>query len=101
MVDSRFGKPSKFVHLSNVLCSGQETKLADCTIESFSLQDSTKIVDHINVAGVVCVVQSSTTRRSMMPTRSTAPPDQSVQVLHGVVGFMAVLLAAGILLFIM
>ena len=54
MVDSRFGKPSRFVHLSNVQCSGEESKLADCT-DSFSQQDSTTIVDHIDVAGVICI----------------------------------------------
>ena len=113
MVDSRFGKPSRFVHLSNVQCSGEESKLADCTTDSFSQQDSTTIVDHIDVAGVICINPSNTavpTRQSMatMPTRSstTAPTAdqrfQTVQLtLYGVIGVMAVLLVVGLLVIIM
>ena len=95
VVDSRFGKPSRFVHLSNVQCSGEESKLADCTTDSFSQQDST-IVDHIDVAGVICINPSNTavpTRQSTatIPTRSSTT-DQSFQTvqltLYGVIGVM-------------
>ena len=108
MVDSRFGKPSRFVHLSNVQCSGEESKLANCTTDSFSQQDSTTIVDHIDVAGVICINPSNTavpTKQSTATiptiTSSTDSTDHSLQTLHGVIGFMAVLLVAGLLVIIM
>ena len=112
MVDSRFGKPSNFVHLSDVQCTGEESKLSDCVSESFTQQDSTSIVDHIDVAGVICAVSSNSvsTGRSTTtgPTRTTAPTaptegiSQSIQIpLYGVIGAMAVLLVVGLIVIIM
>ena len=106
MVDSRFGKPSSFVHLTNVQCSGTEGALANCTASTIS-QGSSSLVDHINVAGVVCMSAASSTSVSTMAnprpsTVSSTLGGLEMQLpLFIVVGVMAVLLVAGLLVIIL
>ena len=106
MVDSRFGKPSSFVHLTNVQCSGSEGALADCTATTIT-QGSSSLVDHINVAGVVCMsTVSSTSVSTMSNPRPTAnsgtQSDLEMQLpLIVVVGVMAVLLVVGLVVIIL
>ena len=106
VVDSRFGKPSSFVHLTDVQCSGSEDALADCTATAIT-QGSSSLVDHINVAGVVCMSAVSSTSVSTMsnPRPSTITDTQSdleIQLpLIVVVGVMAVLLVFGLVVIIL
>ena len=52
VVDSRFGKPTSIVHLSNVQCRGIENTVFNCS--AGKLLVSNTVVDDINVAGVFC-----------------------------------------------
>ena len=109
VVGSKFGKTSRFVRLSDVQCSGTESKLADCTATNVD-QSS----DSVDVAGVVCTrpsrpMTSSTSTRvkatTPTPTSDRPPTDVgslSAQVpLFAVVGIFAVILIVGLIVIIM
>ena len=82
-MDSRFGKPSSFVHLSNVQCSGTEEKLSNCS--ATTIPAGSDIVEHVNVAGVICkrvtTTIPTTTLTTEMPSTDTTMVDQRSQPL--------------------
>ena len=108
VVGSKFGKTSRFVRLSDVQCSGTESKLADCTATNVD-QSS----DSIDVAGVVCTRPSPMTPSTSTPVKATTPTptsdrptadasNLSAQVpLFAVVGIFAVILIVGLIVIIM
>ena len=56
---SRYGKPRKPVHLSNVHCTGREQQLLACEHFEFpTLDDKKDILSHVDVAGILCQRQS-------------------------------------------
>ena len=51
--NSQYGKPRKPVHLSNVLCRGNETEIFSCTYFEFtSLDEKKEMLKEVEVAGV-------------------------------------------------
>ena len=112
MVDSTFGKPSKFVHLSNVGCSGNEARLVNCTARTVT-QENSNIVDHVDIAGVMCssrpavptpIPASSTNARPAITTTPEVAPVAAVPVeipLFAVLGVMVVLFIVGLLVITM
>lgn len=61
--DSRYGKPNKTVHLSNVACNGSELALTDCDAAILPPENGRNVALLVDVAGVSCqaMVPSSTT----------------------------------------
>ena len=112
MVDSTFGKPSKFVHLSNVGCSGDEARLVNCTARTVT-QENSNIVDHVDIAGVMCSSRpavptptpaSSTNARPALTTTPDVGSQTAVPVeipLFAVLGVMVVLFIVGLLIIVM
>lgn len=109
VVGSKFGKTSRFVRLSDVQCSGTESKLADCTATNVD-QSS----DSVDVAGVVCTRPSPMTSSTSTRIKATTPTPTSdrpttdainqlsAQVpLFAVVGIFAVILIVGLIVIIM
>ena len=59
MNKSRYGKPKKPVHLSQVQCTGGEQNLLACEHHLFpTLDDKKDIFSHVDVAGALCIVQN-------------------------------------------
>ena len=112
MVDSTFGKPSKFVHLSNVGCSGDEARLVNCTARTVT-QENSNIVDHVDIAGVICLSRpavptptpaSSSNARLAITTTPDVAQSAPIPVeipLFAVLGVMAMLYIIGLLIIVM
>ena len=52
---SKYGKPRKPVHWSNVHCNGDEQQIISCVHHPFSPSEKKSLLSHINVAGVKCL----------------------------------------------
>ena len=57
-VGSFYGKPQKSIHMRNVICSGHESTLTQCSYTQLSVSEG-KLLD-TNVAGVDCTGMSTT-----------------------------------------
>ena len=51
---TRYSKPNTTVHLSNVVCTGTEEDIFDCTYKQLSLDDGKLLASHIDAASVQC-----------------------------------------------
>ena len=49
------GKPLKTLHLENIICSGDESSLTECSFTRLSLSDGKKLLPNTDVAGVDCI----------------------------------------------
>ena len=93
--NSRYGKPDKTVHLTNVYCSGKEAKLTDCTAHKESLNDGTGY----NVAGIMCPpIPTTSTTMTQVPTvatlsetEPTGVPTSTLYLISGVFAVCAIL----------
>ena len=82
---SRYGKPRKPVHWSNVHCTGNEQQITSCESHKFeTLEDKKTILSHVNVAGVMCrtaAVVTPTTMNKSNDTDSVISSEQASGVL--------------------
>ena len=77
---SKYGKPRKPVHWSNVHCNGDEQQISLCEHHAFSPLDYKKFVlGLIDVAGVKCLLTITETPTSMNETIGTSagPSEQT------------------------
>ena len=51
---TRYSKPNTTVHLSNVVCTGKEDEIIDCTYTQLPLDDGKLLTSHIDAASVQC-----------------------------------------------
>ena len=73
MNKSRYGKPRKPVHLSNVHCTGAEQQLLSCKHFEFPTLDAKKdILSHVDVAGILCQTQSQNGNQTNTSTSSAS-----------------------------
>ena len=100
-MDSRFGKPTSIVHLSNVQCRGIENTVFNCSADK--LLGSNTVVDVVNVAGVFCRDAPPAPSGEAVPSLSvsrivTAMSVEGVEVkvpLASFVGVFGVIIIAG------
>ena len=102
VVDSRFGKPTSIVHLSNVQCRGIENTVFNCSADK--LLGSNTVVDVVNVAGVFCRDAPPAPSGEAVPTSSATVSIVTVLSVEGVevnvplasfVGVFGVIIIAG------
>ena len=58
-VGSLYGKPKKTIHLTNVICSGDEHTLTECTSTQLSVLEGKLLLHDTEVAGVDCTGMTS------------------------------------------
>ena len=59
--------------MSDIVCTGNEDKLNDCTLTSLSLQQGKVMFEETSVAGVKCYT----------PDQCITPPNRGTQCAHG------------------
>ena len=75
LTQSKYGKPRKPVHWSNVHCNGDEQQISLCDHHTFSpLSTKKSLLDVIEVAGVKCLLSTTETPANMNETISSASP---------------------------
>ena len=57
---SMFGKPNKVIHVSGVQCSGNEIRISECPAKHHSLEEGKKLIQSVEVAGVICYTPTTT-----------------------------------------
>ena len=83
LTKSKYGKPRKPVHWSNVHCNGDEHQISLCEHHAFSPLDYKKyLLGLIDVAGVKCLLTTTETPTSMNETMGTSagPSEQTSPV---------------------
>ena len=102
VVDSRFGKPTSIVHLSNVQCNGTENTVFNCSADK--IHGSNTVVGDVNVAGVFCRDAPPAPSGEAVPTSSATVSIVTVMSVEGVevniplasfVGVFGVIIIAG------
>ena len=53
-IDSLFGEPKKKIHISEVICYGNETSINGCSVRYYKFEDGKHMKESVEVAGVIC-----------------------------------------------
>ena len=89
--NSHYGKPKKPVHLSHVYCTGSEEQILSCAhIELASLDEKKKLLNEVDVVGVICQSSSTSGNPTSAPNNAPGNPTMistsSDQNTDGVIG---------------
>ena len=103
VLNSFYGKPDRTLHLSTVVCTGSEDKLAECNSATLSLEDGKDIVKHVDVAGVSCKRPTSTFLPTLSSTLSAEVNERliSYSAIYIIFGVLGSTILIGILIIIM
>ena len=80
--DSRYGKPNKTVHLSNVACDGSEYTLDQCDA---SPGEGREVYKYIDVAGISCKIYESLRKSTSYEQPSSSSHSDQSQVPSSVI----------------